>query len=197
MRIVAITGLPGSGKSEAVRIAREHGLPVVRMGDFVIDEVRRRGLPIEESAIGPVATGMRADHGDDIWARRTIEAIRSGRVSGIPSDEPLVIVDGVRSPAEVERFRADLGKEFILVAVDAPETVRHERLLGRRRHDDVRDVQEAKARDDRERRWGVEEVMSEADHILRNDSGLETFRKKADDLLDRLVARARPQVGNE
>jgi dephospho-CoA kinase len=59
VRVVAFTGMPASGKSAAVAVAREQGFPVFRMGDLVIDEVKRRGLPLEEEHVGPVATCMR------------------------------------------------------------------------------------------------------------------------------------------
>lgn len=175
--------MPGSGKSEAVRIARDLDIPVVRMGDFVLEEVRRRGLPVEEDAIGPVATGMRAEHGDDVWAKRTVEAIRAGEVEGIDPDDPVLVVDGVRSLAEIERFRAELGHDFTLVAVTAPDAVRHARILGRGRADDAADRARVEKRDARERGWGIEEAIGSAEIAVANDGDLESFRGHASEVL--------------
>lgn len=185
--MIAFTGMPGSGKSVAVEAVRARGIPVVRMGHFVLEEVTRRGLPHEEAHIGPVASGMRADHGDDIWAVRTIQALRAGHVEGVTPDTRLVAVDGVRSLAEVERFRRDLGKEFHLVAVTAPAGERHERILGRGRVDDAAERAHILQRDERERGWGLEEAMQKADHTLHNDTDLDTFRARVDTLLARLL----------
>ena len=43
MKIIAFTGMPASGKSEAVQLAKDKGIPVIRMGDLVWEETRRQG----------------------------------------------------------------------------------------------------------------------------------------------------------
>ena len=39
MKIIAFTGMPFSGKSEAVQIARDLDIPVIRMGDMVWEDL--------------------------------------------------------------------------------------------------------------------------------------------------------------
>ena len=41
MKIIGLVGLPGSGKGEASRIARQQGLTVLVMGDVIRQEVVR------------------------------------------------------------------------------------------------------------------------------------------------------------
>ncbi len=65
MKIIAFTGMPFSGKSEAVEITKQRGLPVIRMGDLVWDEVRSQGLPLSDETVGTVANKMRDKHGKD------------------------------------------------------------------------------------------------------------------------------------
>ena len=77
MKILAFTGMPFSGKSEAVKIAREMNIPVVRMGDMIWDEVKKQGLVLTDQNVGNIATQMRKEHGKDIWAIRTIEKIKT------------------------------------------------------------------------------------------------------------------------
>lgn len=187
MRVIAFTGLPGSGKSVAVEVARARGIPVVRMGRFVLDEVARRGLPLEEGTIGPVATEMRNTHGSDVWARRTVEALNAGAVPEVGAGTERVVVDGVRSLDEVKRFRDDLGTGFILVAIEAPGPERHARILGRGRVDDAAEHALVLQRDEREKAWGIEKAMAAADHTVHNEGDLPTFRHDIDGLLDRLL----------
>ncbi len=187
MRVLAFTGLPGSGKSVAVEAVRARGIPVVRMGDFVLDEVRRRGLPVEEEHIGPVASGMRREQGDDIWARRTVEAIQERQVPGITARTPIVAIDGVRSLAEVRHLKESLGDDFLLVAVHAPAPDRHARLHGRGRPDDVGGHDWAAERDRRERGWGLEEAMESADLSVSNDADIATFRRRVDALIKEIL----------
>ena len=189
MRVIAFTGLPGSGKSVAVEAARARGIPVVRMGRFVLEEVARRGHPTTEEHIGPVATGMRQEHGDDVWARRTIEALRAGGVEGVDPTTRIVVVDGVRSLAEVARFRHDLGSDFTLIAIDAPDEMRHMRILGRGREDDAAEHALLHQRDERERGWGVDAAIRQADHMLRNDvDDVDAFTRQVASVLDRVLA---------
>jgi dephospho-CoA kinase len=43
--IIAVVGMTGSGKSVMCEVLKAQGIPVVRFGQFVIDEMERQGLP--------------------------------------------------------------------------------------------------------------------------------------------------------
>lgn len=178
IKVVVFMGMPGSGKSEAVRVARERGIPVHRIGDAVWDEVRHQGLPLEAAQVGRVANEMRSSHGPDIWARRTLEAV--------DREAYLVIIDGLRSKAELEAFKEELGDDLILVLIDCPDDLRMSRIIARGRDDDTVDEETFRARDERELSWGLEEVLARADTIISNTGTVEDLRKRVQDLLDGL-----------
>ncbi len=179
MRVVGITGMPGSGKSEAVQVARERGHPVVRMGDMVWDEVDRQGLPREAHHVGRVAHEMRHTHGDDVWALRTVE-----RVHAVAGDAPVVLIDGIRSHAEVDVFRRELGDDFVLVAIHTDPEERHARLTRRARADDPTEEADHQARDQRELGWGLARTIALADEMVVNGGSLERFRERVAHVLD-------------
>lgn len=183
VHVIAFTGLPGAGKSEAVEVARGRGVPVVRMGDFVFDETRRRGLPLEDRHVGRVADEMRRTQGMDYWARRTCDAILRDHAVA-----PLVVVDGARNEEEVVAFRSRLGSDFELVAVLAGDRLRQDRLQRRGRPDDAASDEAFRNRDDRERGWGIDRIIEGADHKLVNEGNLDAFRRLVAQLLDRLTA---------
>lgn len=185
MRVVAFTGMPGAGKSEAVALARERGLPIVRMGDFVWAEARRRGLELTDENVGRIATLMRKEQGADHWAQQTADLILKSHAS-----DRLVVIDGVRSLAEVQTLRTRLGSGFHLVAIEAPLEVRTRRLLARGRRDDVADSDLVRRRDEREREWGLEDAIRAADSRVANSGVLPPFRKAIGALLDRLTGTA-------
>lgn len=176
MRAFAFTGMPGAGKSEAVEAAKALGIPVVRMGDMVWEEVRRRDLPLTNENVGRVAGEMRDRSGKGVWAERTVEAIRK-----LGTDR--VVIDGVRSPDEVEAFRRLLGHDFVLVAIHAAPAVRLARLLGRNRADDVKTEEEFRARDARELAWGIGNAIAQADVLLVNEGGVDEVRNAVARLL--------------
>jgi dephospho-CoA kinase len=166
VRAIAFTGMPGAGKSVAVEVARDLALPVVRMGDLIWEEVRLRGLPLDNAHVGQVATELRQKEGPGVWAYRTLAKVRE------PSPRR-VVIDGVRSMAEVDVFRQELGEEFLLVAIHASPRTRLRRLLERHRADDVRDPKEFQARDARELSWGIGTVIALADVMLENESSMD------------------------
>ncbi|MBI2077184.1 MAG: flagellar hook-basal body complex protein FliE [Euryarchaeota archaeon] len=191
MRVLAFTGMPGAGKSEAVEEARRRGLPVVSMGDFVRAAVREQRLEPTDENVGRVATAMRKEHGPDYWAQRTAD-----RIEREWKDRPLVVIDGVRTLAEVKAFRARLGSAFHLVAIDAPFEVRAERLRLRGRSDDAKDKALVEKRDEREKGWGIEQAIASADTHIRNTPPLSDFRKRIDTLFEELMRPAGPASGS-
>ncbi|MBN1281209.1 MAG: flagellar hook-basal body complex protein FliE [Candidatus Thermoplasmatota archaeon] len=180
MKIIAFTGMPGSGKSEAVQLAKDRGIPVVRMGDLVWEETKRQGKPLDDQHVGEVASQMRTEQGMDMWARRTMEQIRTLKPSS------LLVIDGVRNPEEIDYFKKKLGKDFLVVAIDACEELRQQRVAARGRIDDAASTKKFKERDQREIQWGLQKVIAEADIIISNNTSLQEFQHQVLQLFDQL-----------
>jgi len=176
MTVIGTVGLPGSGKGEAAEVAREQGVPVVTMGDVIRRECRDRGLDPAEHH-GEVAVALREEHGPDAVAERSLPVIRE-RLDGAET----VLVDGLRSDVEVERFREAFGERFVLVSIEAPFELRRERLDARGRDDP--DVEPLAERDERELGFGMGEAMAMADVTVENTDSLAAFRERIRDLLE-------------
>lgn len=172
MKIIAFAGMPFSGKSEAVQIAKNSNIPVFRMGDAVWDEVKARGLELNDKNVGMIADKMRKDHGMDIWARRTLDKIKSSDKTDV------VVIDGIRNVEEIDRFKKDLGKDFVVIAIDASDETRYKRALKRSRQDDSKDLEKIKERDKRELRWGLDVVIASADIVISNEANIDEFKNK-------------------
>ena len=178
MRVLAFAGMPFSGKSEAVKIAKEMNIPVFRMGDMVWEEVENRRLELNEKNVGTIADQMREEYGMDIWARRTLEKIR------LIGESESIVIDGIRNIEEIDAFRRELGGGFVVIAVEAAYEIRQKRALNRSRKDDSNDVEKIKERDRRELRWGLGVVIASADVVVSNEGGIEEFRDKVRKILD-------------
>jgi dephospho-CoA kinase len=172
MKIIAFTGMPASGKSEAVQLTKDKGIPVIRMGDLVWEETRKQGKPLDDKNVGDVASSMRKRFGMDIWAKRTVEKIHSLKKS------PHLIIDGVRNMEEIEYFKKNLGLDFFVVAIDASDELRRKRAIARGRTDDSKDLKNLEERDKREIRWGLQKVIADADIVILNNGSLDQFKKK-------------------
>lgn len=172
MTIFGFTGKPWSGKSEAVLIAKQKNIPVIRMGDFVWNEVKKRNLSINSENVGHVAQEMRDEHGSTIWAKKTVDVINE-----LTSGET-VVIDGIRSMEEVDYFRSHLSDPFQLVAITASDELRYNRAKLRNREDDSTSETAIRNRDAREKKWGIDQVIEAADIIIGNESTLAYFQDK-------------------
>lgn len=240
--VLAFTGMPASGKGEAVEVAKRYyiefekiqsrggpsnegvqerplppanngtpftqELPVVRMGDLIWERVRELGLELTPENVGRVANEERQDQGPDVWALKTVERViqlakqgqeaeQAGKPSltggskkptssnGLP---PAVIIDGLRSPAELKIFRKAFGDRLKVISIVASSSVRASRVLGRGRVDDTQDMAGFEARDERELSWGLGEVMEMADYILDNEElSMDEFQTRVRQLLYQLL----------
>ncbi|MFA9516322.1 AAA family ATPase [Halopenitus sp. H-Gu1] len=181
MRVIGTVGLPGSGKGEAATVAREEGIPVVVMGDVIREECRKRGLdPAKDH--GRIAEALREEEGADAIAERTIPRVTEA-VSESDTDVDTVVIDGLRSRVELDRFREAFGNDFTLVAIRAPFDVRAERLAGRGRDATDESIEALRERDERELDLGMGELIEAADVEIENTGSLEAFRDRIRDLL--------------
>ena len=173
MSVLGFVGLPGSGKSEAAAVARDHEIPVVTMGDVIRAECRERGLdPATEH--GRVAQALRDEHGSGAIAERSLPRIESEL-----ENSETVVVDGIRSDTEVDRFQDRFGEQFKLVCIDAPFETRKERLDLRGRDASGDEGGESLAdRDAREREFGMDAAMERADLTIENTGTLAEFREQ-------------------
>ncbi|MFB6155569.1 MAG: AAA family ATPase [Haloferacaceae archaeon] len=179
MTVIGTVGLPGSGKGEFAAVARGAGVPVVTMGDVIRAECRDRDL---DPAVhhGEVATALREEGGPGAIAARSLPLVEEAR-----AESDVVLVDGLRSPAEVDRFEEAFGDEFLLVGVEAPFEVRRARVAERGRDaDDEEGGESLRERDERERGFGVDDVLERADVTVENVGSLESYRERVREILE-------------
>jgi dephospho-CoA kinase len=180
MTVIGTVGLPGSGKGEAAAVARDAGIPVVTMGDVIREECRDRGLD-PATHHGEIAQALREENGPDAIAARSLPIIRERL------DDPTVdtvLVDGLRSGVEADRFEDAFGDDWVLVSIEAPFEVRKDRITERGRDNTDGSVGETlRERDDRERGFGMDDAMARADVTIDNTNSLDAFRARIEALL--------------
>ncbi len=124
--IVAILGMPGSGKSEAIEYLEEkYHFPKVYFGQITIAEVEKRGLSVNPVNERNVREEIRARHGKDYYANEMIKLI-----DAVPYS-PLVLVESLYSWTEYQTFERHYGDTFSTIAIHASPKIRHMRLTTR------------------------------------------------------------------
>lgn len=179
MKVIGVTGLPGSGKSILFDTAEEKGALVVCMGDLVREKAAERG---EDS--GTTAKKLREEFGQYIVAELTIERIKE--ILEKDKDAKIILVDGIRSPYEIELFKESFDN-FISVSIYASPQTRFERLVLRNREDDPEVYEDFLVRDNREIGFGIAEVVATADYMLNNECSLEEFKQSVADFIEKEI----------
>ena len=157
--IVAVTGMPGAGKSTAAQALVKEGWTRVVMGDVIRRETWRRGLEPDAKNTGEVMKLLRQERGEAAVADLCLETIAKSK-----SDR--VVVDGIRSMAEVDAFRKSAA--VMLVAVHASPERRFELLRDRGRRDDPLTREMFLERDQRELAVGIGRAIALADETVSN-----------------------------
>jgi len=158
--IVAITGMPGAGKSTAAQGLVKLGWQRVVMGDIIRDQAKRRGLEPDSRNTGEVMRRLRVEMGEAAVAKLTLEQI-------VGLDSQKIVVDGIRSMVEVEEFRK--RAEVLLVAIHASPKRRYTLLKERGRKDDPLSLEMFLERDKRELSVGVSNAIALADEVISNE----------------------------
>lgn len=184
-KVIGLVGLQAAGKTEVAKTFSKLGASCVRMGDVVVEEVRRRGLQVNERTVGETAEELRKRHGMGVIAKLNIP-----RIEEAGKNKRAVVVDGIRGIAEVEEFRKAFGENFVLCAVLASAGSRFERVTGRKREDDAGTFEEFVKKDRRELGWGLGEAIALADYFIVNEGTLEDLVKEAEKLFGRIVGEA-------
>ncbi len=170
--MIAVVGMPGSGKSEFVNVALNLGYRFISMGDIVREETVKRGYPLEES--GKVAQMLRDKEGLDAIAVLTLDKIRETHYTKF-------LIEGIRGIKEIERFRNEI--DFTLVGIHSSPRIRFERLKNRGREDDPEIIEDFHKRDLRELSWGLGEALALSDFIIDNNGTLEEYRANIDKVI--------------
>jgi dephospho-CoA kinase len=177
-KVLAVVGMPGSGKAIVSKVASSHGILVLVCGDVVREETKKRGLTPTPENTGKVMLAIRQEEGPAVVAKRLIPRIES-------SHAPLLTVEGVRSMAEVEALEEK--HTVVVVAVHASPKTRYERLLARARSDDPKSWQEFKERDLRELGVGIGDVIALAQEMLINEASFEEVTAASEAILSRVT----------
>jgi dephospho-CoA kinase len=178
--IVCLTGMPGAGKSSVASFLKEKGFSVVTMGDVIREEASRQGLEPTDINLGKMMLKLRQDLGPGAVGQIVLQKL--AREEGSSNSNNAVVIDGIRSIAEVEILKK--AGHVRLLAIHASQDTRLKYLRKRGRADAPSDGDEFTGRDKRELSVGVSEAIALANEMISNNElTLEQLKQRAYDIV--------------
>ncbi|MFH1174397.1 MAG: AAA family ATPase [archaeon] len=124
-KIIALSGMCGSGKSVIADELVKKGYHFLRFGQITLDIIKERGLPPTEENERPIREELRKEHGMGAFALLNIPKIDALLKKGN------VVIDNLMSWSEYKLLKEKYGDRFIAVSVYAPPKMRYDRLTQR------------------------------------------------------------------
>jgi dephospho-CoA kinase len=179
VKVVAIVGMAGAGKSEVARVFEEHGFKRVRFGDITDEELNNRGLEPNEENERHVRERLRKKQGMAAYAKLSLPRIDSSLNSFD------VVIDGLYSWEEYSLLKERYGERLKVLAVWSSPATRYARLADRAERPLM--PTEAGSRDKAE----IENInksgpIAMADITILNDNSLEKLRRETERVLSTL-----------
>lgn len=181
--IIAFTGLPGAGKSEAVEYLTTQGYPKVYFGGVILNAMKEQGIEWTEENERVFREEIRVREGKDFVVKRIIAEMHSLVETG----QRRIVADGLYTWTEYKLLKHEFPGELVVIAIVAPKHIRHHRLTNRPSRPLT--VEEANDRD-----WAEIENLEKggpiaiADHFIINDGTLDDLHQKVDDILAGIFA---------
>jgi len=183
--IVAVVGMCGAGKSIVSDLLVSREFQYLRFGQITLDEVRRRGLAVNEENERAVREGFRHQHGMGAYATVNIprfdELLKKGDVVG----------DGLYSWSEYKVLKERYSDRLVVLSVYSSPKTRYERLDARRLEQEDAAARnrrippgQAKARDYAE----IENIekggpIAMADYLIKNEGTKEDLELEVERFL--------------
>ena len=179
-KIIAVLGMPGSGKSEAVEyLQNRYQWPKVYFGGVTLAEMKRRGLERTQANERLVREDLRNLYGEDHYAKEAIKMIEElGKA-------PIVLADGLYSAVEYRTFKDYFQGDFFTIAIHARPRLRHERLLSRPER--PLSLQASEERD-----WAQLNRLAQgapialSDYMIVNEGSKEELQHKLDEIVAKI-----------
>jgi dephospho-CoA kinase len=164
--IVALTGMPGAGKTTVARYLHHTGIPLLIMGDVIREAAENQGLIPTSDNLSNLMIKLRRKNGPGAVAHLIVNKINLMRKEDDKFN--VVIVDGIRSMAEVVVLK-EIGNVKLL-AIHGSILTRYTHVKERQRSDVPSNIIEFDKRDKTEMDVGISNAIALADETISNNN---------------------------
>lgn len=127
VKIIAIVGMSGSGKSVIVDYLTNHGVPKVYFGGMIYKEMQKRGIEYSPDNEREFREKIRAEEGKDWVVRQAIAETKDLIAAG----QKRIVLDGVYSWTEYKALKHEFPGDLTFIAIVAHKPLRYKRVAKR------------------------------------------------------------------
>lgn len=181
VKIVAIVGMSGSGKSVAVDYLTERGTPKVYFGGMIYKEMEKRGIPYSPDNEREFREMIRQTEGKDWVVRQAIAETKDL----INAGQKRIVLDGVYSWTEYKALKHEFPGDLTFIAIITSKPLRYERVA--KRPERPFDATKIRERDISE----IENLekggpIAAADYYILNDGSVEDLHANLKQILSQI-----------
>lgn len=160
MKGIVIIGMPCAGKTSCCKNLEKNGLKYYSTGDAVRELAQEElGDNYTSSELGEFSTMKRQE--DPAYATKRV--LKKAREENLEK----VVFEGVRCKEEIDFLRSELN-QLLVVYIEVSFEERARRLIQRGREGE-NSREDMKERDEREKEWGMEEIIQEQYYDVKVD----------------------------
>ncbi|MCD6398984.1 MAG: AAA family ATPase [Candidatus Aenigmarchaeota archaeon] len=181
-KIIAVVGMPGSGKSEAVKIFEEQGFKRIYFGEPVFERMKKEGLEINENNEKMIREKMREEGGMGVMAKLSISKIESLLKVGD------VVIESMYSWEEYKILKEKYGDKFKVLLIYASPSTRYTRL-GKREERSLTSEESEKRDYAQIEHLNTGGPIAMADFTIVNEDSLGELKEKAEKIINKINSR--------
>ena len=181
--IIGLVGSISSGKDTVAELlSYKLKCPIYSFSGILKEKLELKNVPTTRENYQDLGDKLRKENGPFVLSKIILERAK----------ENCFIMNGFRNPEEI-KFVKKQRNDFVLISIDAPQKIRFERMMKRKRLEGISTFEEFQEREKRDMGDGkidyklnTSECMEMCDYNIYNDGNRDDLEIKVDNLIKKL-----------
>lgn len=124
-KYIAIVAPIGAGKTTAAKFFQDKGFGAYKLSYAIYEEADKRGLDKEDRT-------TLQDLGDELRRKNGLTVLAEAAIRKVAQSDKNFVIESIRNHHELKFLKDKLGDKLIILAIDAPNSIRYKRVVDRK-----------------------------------------------------------------